>query len=122
MVIDENPFGVPTLVVLVGNDRVLGLALETGFNRLTLLGHHMMAFTIDTVKLVVTQCAIISGPGTTHVIPKVKSATRGTTIPLTGMIPPIVGVEPPFTVQTIIRKFHKRWKRRTTMKMMTGFQ
>ena len=37
MVIDGHPFvthgtfGVPTLVTSVGNDRVLGLALETGF-------------------------------------------------------------------------------------------
>ena len=89
---------------------------------MTLLGHNMMAFTIGTVKLAVTQYPIIRGPGITHIIPTVKSATRGTTIPLTGMIGPIVGVEPPFTVQTIIRTVHKGRKRRTTIKMMIGFQ
>ena len=84
--VTHGTFGVPTLVALVGNDRVHGLALEAGFDRLTLLGDHMMAFTIGTVKLAVTQGAIISGPGTTHIMPTVKSTTRGTTIPLTGMI------------------------------------
>ena len=78
MVIDRNPFvthgtfGVPALVTLVGNDRILGLALETGFHRLTLAGHNMVAFTIGTVKLAVTQGALIRGPGTTHIIPTVK--------------------------------------------------
>ena len=84
----------PALVASVGNDRVLGLALETGFDRLTLLGDHMMAFAIGTVKLAVTQGAIVGGPGTTHIILTVKSTARGTTSPLTGMIGPIVGVEP----------------------------
>ena len=113
VVIDENPFvthgtfGVPTLVALVWNDRVLGLALETGFHGLTLVGHNTMAFTIDTVKLAVTQCAIIRGPGTKHIIPTVKSARRGTTIPLTGMISAIIGDETPFTVHTIIRTVHE---------------
>ena len=122
MVIDGHPFvthgtfGVPTLVASVGKDRVLGLALET------LLGDHMMAFAIGTVKLAVSQGAIISGPGTTHIIPTVKSASRGTTIPLTGMIGPIVGVEPPFTVHAIIRTVHERGKGRAAIKMVIGFE
>ena len=126
MVIDENPFvtsgtsGVPTAVALVGNDRVLGLALETGFDRL--LGHNMMAFTIGTVKLAVTQDAIVGGLGTTHIILTVKSATRRTPSPWTGVIGPIVGVELPFTVHAIIRTVHERAKGRAAMKMMIGFQ
>ena len=58
----------------------------------------MMTFAIGTVKFTVTQGAIVSGPGAMHIILTVKSATRRTTSPLTGMISPIVGVEPPFTV------------------------
>ena len=83
MVIDGHPFvthgtiGVPTVVALVGNDRVLGLALEVGFDRFTLLGDHMMAFAKGTVKLAMTQGAILRGPGTTHIILTLKSATRG---------------------------------------------
>ena len=50
----HGTFGVPTLVASVGNDRVLGLTLEAGFDCLTLLGHDMMAFTIGTEKLEVT--------------------------------------------------------------------
>ena len=92
MVMDGHPFlthwtfGVPALVASVGNDRVLGLALDTGFDRLTLLGDHMMAFTTGTVKLAVTQGAIIGEPGATHIILTVKSPTRGTPFPLTAMI------------------------------------
>ena len=112
----------PTLVTSVGNNGVLGLALETGFHRLTLVGDHMMAFTIGTIKLAVTQCAIIRGPGTTHIIPTVKSTTRRTTFPLTGMIGPIVGVQPPFTVQTIIRTVDEGRKGLTAIKMIIGFQ
>ena len=91
----HGTFGVPTLVASVGNDRVLGLALETGFNRLTMAGHDMMAFVISTLELAVTQG---TRPGTTHKILTVKSTARGTTPPLTGMIGPIVGVELSFTV------------------------
>ena len=104
MVIDGHPFvthgtfGVPTLVTSFGNDRVLSLALETGFDRLTLLGYIMMAFAIGTVKLAVTQGAIIRGPGTTHIILTVKSATRRAAVSLAGMVGAIIGVEPPFTV------------------------
>ena len=128
MVMDGHPFsthgtfGVPALVASVGNDRVLGLALETGFDRLTLVGHNIMAFTVGTVKLAVTQCAIIRGPGTTHTILTVKSAARTTTFPLTGMIRAIIGVEPPFTVHAIIRTVHERRKRLAAIKMMVGFQ
>ena len=73
----HGTFGVPALVASVGNDRVLGLALERGFDRLTLLGDHMMAFAIGTVKLAMTQGAILRGPGTTHITLTLKSATRG---------------------------------------------
>ena len=127
VVIDKDPlmtygtFGVSTPVTLTLNARALGLALEAGFHRLTLVGRNMMAFTIGTVKLAVTQCAITRGPGTTHIIPTVKSATRRTTIPLTGMISAVLGVEPPFTVQTIIRTVHEGRKRGATIKMMIGF-
>ena len=106
----------------VGNNGVLGLALETGFDRLTLLGDHMMAFAIGAVKLAVTQGAIVGGPGTTHIILTVKSATRRTTSPLTGVIFPIVGVEPPFTVLAIIPTVHERGKGRAAIKMIIGFQ
>ena len=106
----HETFGVPTLMTLVWNDRVLGLALETGF------------FAIGTVKLAVAQCAIIRGLGTKNIIPTVKSTTRRTAIPLAGMIGPIIGVDPPFTVQTIIGTVHEGRKRRTAIEMMIGFQ
>ena len=128
MVIDRNPFvthgtfGVPALVTLVWNDRILGLALETGFHRLTLAGHNMVAFIIGTVKLAVTQGALIRGPGTTHIIPTVKSATLGIMFPLTGMSRTIIVVESPFTVHAIIRTVPERGKRRAAIKMMVGFQ
>ena len=128
MVLDGHPFlthgtfGVPTLVTSVGSDGVLGLALETGFDGLTLLGDHMMTFAIGTVKLAVTQGAIVRGPGTTHIIKTVKSATRRTTFPLTGMIGPIVGVEPPFTVHAIIRTIDERGKGSAAIKMIIGFE
>ena len=112
----------PTLVTLVGNDRVLGLVLETGFDGLTLLGNHMMTFAIGTVRLAVTQGAIVGAPGATHITLAVKSTARGTTSPLTDMIGPIVGVEPPFTVHAIIRTIHKGRKGREAMEMIVGFQ
>ena len=128
MVLDGHPllthgtFGVPTLVTSFGNNGVLGLALETGFDRVILLGDHMMAFAVGTVKLAVTQDAIVGGLGTTHIILTVKSATRRTPSPWTGVIGPIVGVELPFTVHAIIRTVHERAKGRAAMKMMIGFQ
>ena len=70
MVLDGHPFvthgafGVPALVTSVRDDRVLGLALETGFDGLTLLADHMMTFTIPAVKRAVTQTAIIRRPVT----------------------------------------------------------
>ena len=128
MVLDGHPFlthgtfGVPTPVTSVGNNGVLGLALEAGFDRLTLLGDHMMAFAIAAVKLAVTQGAIVGAPGATHIILTVKSTARGTMSPLTGMIDPIVGVEPPFTVHAVIRTVHKGRKGRVAIKMIIGFQ
>ena len=112
----------PALVASIGDDRVLGLTLEAGFDRLTLLGDHMMAFTIGTVKLAVTQGAIVGGPGTTYIIPTVKAATRRAASPLAGMSGAIICVEPPLTVHTIIRTVHEGRKRRTAIKMMIGFQ
>ena len=87
--------------MLVRNNGVLGLALETGFDGLTLLGDHKMVFAIGTVKLAVTQGAIVGGPSATHIMLTVKLTARGTTSPLTGVISPIVGVESPFTVYAI---------------------
>ena len=60
MVLDGHPFlthgtfGVPTLVTLVGENVVLGLALETRFDGLTLLADPMMMFALAAVKLAVT--------------------------------------------------------------------
>ena len=112
----------PALVTSVGNNGVLGLALETGFDRLTLLGDHMMSFAIAAVKLAVTQGTIVGGPGTMHIILTVKSTARATTSPLTGLTGPIVGVEPPFTVQTIMRTVDEGRKGRAAIKMIVGFQ
>ena len=112
----------PALVASIGDDRVLGLTLEAGFDRLTLLGDHMMAFTIGTVKLAVTQGAIVGGPGTTYIIPTVKAATRRAASPLAGMSGAIICVEPPLTVHTIIRTVDKGRKGRATIKMIIGFQ
>ena len=60
MVLDGHPFltggtlGIPALVTFVRDDCVLGLALETGFDGLTLLADHMMMFALAAVKLAVT--------------------------------------------------------------------
>ena len=112
----------PALVTSVRNDRILGLALETGFDGLTLLGDHMMAFAIAFVKLAVTQVAIVGGPGATHIILTVKAPASTAAVPLTSMIGPIVGFEPPFTVHAIIRTVDKGRKGRTAIKMIIGFQ
>ena len=87
----HGTFGVPALVTSVRDDRVLGLALETGFDGLTLLADHMMTFAIATVKLAVTQTAIISEPGATHIILTVKAPAGTAAVPLKGVISPIVG-------------------------------
>ena len=112
----------PALVTSVRDYRVLGLTLETGFDGLTLFGDFMMTFTITAVKLAMTQTAIISGVGTTHIILTIKSATRGAASPLTGMIGSVVGVETPFTVHEIIGAVHKSRKGRAAIKMIIGFQ
>ena len=118
----HGTFGVPTLVTSVGNNGVLGLALEAGFDRLTLLSDHTMTFAIGTIKLAVTQGAIVGGLGATHIILTVKSPTHGTASPMTGVISPIVGVEPPFTVHAMIRTVHERGKGRAAIKMIIGLQ
>ena len=112
----------PALVTSVRDDRVLGLTLETGFDGLTLLADHMMTFTITTVKLAVTQSAILRWAGTAHIILTVKSTTRGAASPLTDMIGSVVGVEPPFTIHAIIGAVHKSRKGRAAIKMIIGFQ
>ena len=112
----------PALVTSVRDDRVLGLTLETSFDRLTLLADFMITFAMTAVKLVVTQTAILRGAGATHIILTIKSATRGATSPLTSVIGLIVGVEPPFTVHTIIGAVHKSRKGRAAIKMIVGFQ
>ena len=128
VVLDGHPcsthgaFGIPALVTSVRDDRVLGLTLETGFDRLTFLGDFMMTFAIPTVKLAVTQTAILRGAGTAHIILTIKSTARFAASPLTGMIGSVVGVEPPFTVQAIIGTVHKSRKGRATIKMIIGFE
>ena len=118
----HGTLGVPALVTSVRDDRVLGLALETSFDGLTLLADHMMTFAIPAVKLTMTQTAIIRGPGATHIILTIKSTASTASSPLTSVIGPIVGVEPPFTVHTIIRTIDKRRKGRAAIKMIVGFQ
>ena len=77
---------------------------------------------MTAVKLAVTQTAILGGAGATHIIRTIKAPTRGATSPLTSMMGPVVGVEPPFTVHTIIRTIDKRRKGRAAIKMIVGFQ
>ena len=115
-------FGVPAPVTLVADDRVLGLTLETRFDGLTLLADFMITFTWTTVKLAVTQTAILGGAGATHIIRTIKAPTRGAASPLTSVIGPIVGVEPPFTVHAIIGSVDKSRKGRAAIKMIIGFQ
>ena len=108
MVLDGHPFltyeafGVPALVTLVGDDRVLGLTLATAFDGLTLSADHMILHTMDTIKLAVTRSAILGGAGTPHIIRTIKAPTRGAASPLTSVIGSIVGVEPSFTVLSLI--------------------
>ena len=127
MVLDGYPFltrgafGVPALVTFVGDDRVLGLTLETSFDGLTLCTDFMITFAVTAVKLGVTQTAILGGAGATHIIRIIKAPTRGATSPLTSVMVPIVGVEPPFTVHTIIRTIDERRKGSAAIKMIIGF-
>ena len=128
MVLDGYPFltrgafGVPAPVTLVTDNRVLGLTLETRFDGLTLLADLMITFALRAVKLAVTQTAILGGASATHILRTIKTSTRGAASSLTSMISSIVGVEPPFTVQAIIRTVDKRRKRRAAIKMIVGFQ
>ena len=66
----------PALVTSVRDDRVLGLTLETSFDRLTLLADFMITFAMTAVKLAVTQTAILGGAGAPHIILTIKSTTR----------------------------------------------
>ena len=122
VVLDGHPFltrgafGVPALVTFVGNHGVLGLTLATVFDGLTLPADHMMLHTMDTIKLAVTRTAILGGTGAPHIIRTIKAPTRGAASPLTSVIGPIVGVEPPFTVHTIIGAVDKRGKGRAAIK------
>ena len=128
MVLDGHPFltheafGVPALVTLVADDCVLGLTLATAFDGLTLPADHMILHTMDTIKLAVTRSAILGGAGTPHIIRTIKAPTRRATSPLTSVIGSVVGVEPPFTVQTIIGAVDKRGKGRAAIKMIVGFE
>ena len=69
-----------------------------------------------------TQAAILGGAGATHILRTIKAPTRGATSPLTGVMGPIVGVEPSFTVHAIIGAVDKGGKRRAAIKMIVGFQ
>ena len=128
MVLNGHPFlthgtfGVPALVTLVGDDRLLSLTLATAFDGLTLGIDFVMTFALTTVKLAVTQTAILGGAGATHILRTIKVPTRGATSSLTSVIGPIVGVEPSFTVHTIIGAVDKRGKRCAAIKMIVGFQ
>ena len=128
MVLDGYPFltrgafGVPAPVTLVADDRVLGLTLETSFDGLTLFADFMITFTLIAVKLAVTQTAILGGAGATHIIRTIKTSTRRAASPLTSVMGSIIGVEPSFTVHTIIRTIDKGGKRRAAIKMIVGFE
>ena len=128
MVLDGHPFltrrafGVPAPVTLITDDCVLGLTLETDFDGLTLLADFMITFALMAIKLAVTQTAILSGASATHIIRTIKTSTRRAASSLTSMIGLVVGVEPPFTVQAIIRTIDKGRKRRAAIKMIVGFE
>ena len=115
-------FGVPAPVTLVADDRVLGLTLETRFDGLTLGTDFMITFALTAVKLAVTQTAILGGAGAPHILRTIKAPTRRAASPLTSMMGSIVGVEPSFTVQAIIRTIHKRGKGRAAIKMIIGLE
>ena len=128
MVLDRHPFlthgtfGVPALVTLVADDRVLGLTLETRFDRLTLGTDFMITFTWTAVKLAVTQTAIPGRASAPHIIRTIKSTTRGAASPLTSVMGSIIGVEPSFTIQAIIGAIDKRGKGRAAIKMIIGLE
>ena len=128
MVLDRYPFlthrtfGVPALMTLVADDRVLGLTLATAFDRLTLFADFMITFALMAVKLAVTQTAILGGAGTPHILRTIKASTGRTASPLTSMIGSIIGVEPSFAVQAIIRTIDKRGKRRAAVEMIIGLE
>ena len=128
MILDRHPFlthgtfGVPALMTLVADDRVLGLTLATAFDRLTLGTDFMITFALTAVKLAVTQTAMLSGASAPHILRTIKAPTRRAASPLTSMIGSIVGVEPSFTVQAIIRTVDKGGKRRAAVKMVVGLE
>ena len=118
----RGAFGVPALVTMVRDDRILSLTLETSFDGLTLCTDFMITFALIAVKLAVAQTAILGGASAPHIIRTIKAPTRRATSPLTSVIGPIVGVEPPFTVHTIIGAVDKRRKGRAAIKMIVGFE
>ena len=118
----HGTFSVPALMTLVADDRILGLTLATAFDGLTLGIDFVMTFALTTVKLAVTQTAILGGACATHIIRTIKAPTRRAASPLTSVMGPIVGIEPPFTVQAIIGAIDKRGKRRAAVKMIIGLE
>ena len=128
VVLDRYPFltrgafGVPALVTLVGDDRILGLTLATAFDGLTLSVDHVILHTMDTIKLAVTRTAIHGGAGATHILRTIKAPTRRAASPLTSVIGSVVSVEPSFTVQAIIGTVDKGGKRCAAIKMIVGFE
>ena len=127
MVLDGHPFltrgafGVPAPVTLVADDRVLGLTFETRFDGLTLGTDFMITFALTAIKLAVTQTAILGGAGAPHIIRTIKASTCRAASSLTSVIGSVVGVEPPFAVQAIIRTVDKGRKGRAAIKMIIGF-
>ena len=118
----HGTFSVPALMTLVADDRVLGLTFETRFDGLTLFADFMITFALMAVKFAVTQTAILGGTGAPHIIRTIKAPTRRAASPLTSVMGPIVGIEPPFTVQAIIRAVDKRRKGRAAIKMIIGLE
>ena len=82
----------------------------------------MITFAMTAVKLAATQTTILGGAGATHIIRTIKTSTRGAASSLTSVIGSVVGVEPSFTVQAIIRTVDKGGKRRAAVKMIIGFE
>ena len=128
VIIDKHPlmtcrtFGVSTPVTLTLEDSVLGLASETRFLLLAQFGFKMMAFVMDPIKHAMTMRAIISGSSATNVVRTVKTSASTAAVSLAGMVGAVLGVETPFTIQTIIWTVHEGRKRGAIVKMMIGFQ